>query len=144
MWIPSHVCSDTQHSSVFCRLLPSRSCPGKGLELSLQARSSAFQDLRVAFLRGETCCCRNKLCWAAGGAQRRNHLEPCELRSRPPKCVCWSVIILIEDNYESLTVCSLLTVVFPVCLKLRPLLTTHWILVYMFGLFSFHIVVFIV
>lgn len=61
-----------------------------------------------------------------------------------PKCVCWSVIILIEDNYESLTVCSLLTVVFPVCLKLRPLLTTHWILVYMFGLFSFHIVVFIV
>lgn len=75
---------------------------------------------------------------AAGGAQRRagDTLGPCELQGRPPKCVCWSVIILIEDNYESLTVCSLLTVVFPVCLKLRPLLTTHWILVYMFSLFS--------
>lgn len=83
---------------------------------------------------------------ATGGAQCRpeDNLKASELRSRSTKCVCWSVIILIEDNYESLTVHSLLTVVFPVCLKLRPLLTTHWILVYMFGLFSFQIVVSIV
>lgn len=75
---------------------------------------------------------------AARGAQRgpEDNLDPSELQSCPPKCVCCSVIILIEDNYESLTVCSLLTVVFPFCLKLRPLLTTHWILVHMFSLFS--------